>query len=100
MKKSLLNKVNLINDLIETAKSLDIETPVTYDGGTFPYYIDINFVSVKNQFVYINENKSEYSYNFENRYNSNKECGIGSLEELTYHLNLIKRTLAKAIKNQ
>ena len=99
MKKAILNKVNAINELIKTAKGLDIETPVTYDGGTWPYEIDINWISVKNQFVYIDENKSRYSYNFEKRYNTNTEYGFGSLEDLTHHLNLIKRTLAKAIKN-
>ena len=98
MKKSILNKVNAINELVKTAKSLDIETPVTYDGGTWPYEIDINGVSVKNQFVYIDENKSTYGYGFEKRYNTNHEYGIGSLEELNHHLNLIKRTLTKAIK--
>ena len=99
MKKSILNKVNAINELVKTAKSLDVETPVTYDGGTWPYEIDINGVSVQNQFVYIDENKSTYGYGFEKRYNTNHDYGIGSLEELNHHLNLIKRTLTKAIKN-
>lgn len=100
MKKSIVNKVNLINEMLLDFKALDLETPVTYDGGTFPYYVDLNSVSIKNQFVYIDENKSQYGYGFEKRYNTNREFGIGSLEELNHHLNLIKRTLAKAIKNQ
>jgi|DEB0MinimDraft_10_1074344.scaffolds.fasta_scaffold114515_4 hypothetical protein len=98
MKKAIVNKVNLINEMILEFKALDLEIPVTYDGGTFPYYIDINGVSIKNQFVYIDENKSQYAYNFEKRYNTNKEWGIGSMEELNHHLNLIKRVLTKSLK--
>ena len=33
------------------------EVPYTYDGGTWPYYIDIKENEDKKQFVYITENK-------------------------------------------
>lgn len=104
MKKAILNRINQINALIPEIKKLD-ETPCTYDGGTWPFYIDINGIDIKNQFVYIRENKSrrliaEYGYGFEKRYNVNKEEGFGSLEELKWALSLILRTFKKEIKKQ
>jgi len=104
MKKAILNRINQINALIPEIKKLD-ETPCTYDGGTFPFYIDINGIDVKNQFVYIRENKSrrliaEYGYGFEKRYNVNKQEGFGSVEELKWALSLILRTFKKEIKKQ
>ncbi len=99
MKKALLNRINKINDMISDIKNLD-ETPSTYDGGTWPYSIDINGITIKNQFVYIDENKSRFSYNFEKRYNVNKEEGFGSQEELKWALSLILRTFKKALKNK
>jgi len=99
MKKAILNRINQINDLVTEIKNMD-EVPYTYDGGTWPYYIDINGVDVKNQFVYIRENKSRHGYGFEKRYNVNKEEGFASLEELKWALSLILRTFKKQIKNK
>ena len=95
----MLNKINLINDLIKQARNLGIDYVYTYDGGTFPYEINIKEIQVKNQFVYILENKTEYSYGFEKRYNVNRAERYGSLEDLNYVLRLIKREFNKAIKN-
>tara|TARA_R110002051_G_C8719697_1_gene496510 strand:+ start:304 stop:618 length:315 start_codon:yes stop_codon:yes gene_type:complete len=104
MKKSLVKKINEVNELcllIKEAYDKDlIDTPTTYDGGTWPYYVDVKGVKIKNQFVYIDEVKSRHSYNFEKRYNSNKEEGFGSLEELNWHLNLIRKTYKKELKNK
>ncbi len=102
MKKSLVKKIEEVNLLclsIKQAYEKDlIDMPTTYGGGTWPYEININKVTAKNQFVYIDEVKNKYSYGFEKRYNSNKEEGIGSLEELNWHLNLIRKTYKKELK--
>ena len=95
MKKAILNRINKINDMISEIKTLD-ETPSTYDGGTWPFYIDINSIKVKNQFVYIDENKGVYAIGFEKRYNVNNE---GQLDELKYDLSVIKRAFNQSIKN-
>lgn len=100
MKKAILNRINEINSLIEEVKSLD-STPTTYDGGTFPYEIDIEGIEIKNQFVYINENKSRYSYGFEKRYNTNlQDNDLYGLPALKHHLSVILKTFKKEIKNQ
>ena len=104
MKKSIVKKINEVNELCKQISEAFndglIDTPTTYDGGTFPYYIDVKEVKIKNQFIYIDEVKSQHSYNFEKRYNSNKEEGIGSVEELNWHLNLIRKTYKKELKNK
>jgi len=99
MKKAILNRITQINALLPEIKNLD-ETPCTYDGGTWPFYIDINGIDIKNQLVYRRENKSRNGDGFEKRYNVNKEEGFGSLEELKWALSLILRTFKKEIKKQ
>ncbi len=99
MKKAIINRINEINAMISDIKNLD-QTPSTYDGGTWPYYIDIDGIDVKNQFVYIKENKSRNGYGFEKRYNVNKKEGFGSSEELKWALSLILKTFKKEIKKQ
>ena len=98
MKKRIQTKIDKINDMLEAVALAD-ETPTTYDGGTFPYYVQLKApIRVKNQFVYIPEDKwSMYSYRFEKRYNVNREYGIGSLEELNHHLNVIIKSFKKVI---
>jgi hypothetical protein len=74
------------------------EIPCTYDGGTWPYYVQLTGpIQVKNQFVYIQEEKGQFNYGFEKRYNTNKLDGIGSLEELSHHLAIILRSFKKVL---
>jgi hypothetical protein len=95
MKKSITNTINEINKLIPEIQNMNFYV-TTYDNGTFPYYIILtDLIKVKNQFVYIAEDKSQHAYNFEKRYNTNNEH---QEEELIYHLRLIKREFKKAIK--
>lgn len=95
MKKSILNRINAINEMLPKVNQSD-EIPSTYAGGTFPYYIELNApIRVKNQFVYISEEKSQYGYGFDKRYNVNNE---GSLEQLMYDLTQIKRAFTRTIK--
>ena len=93
--KAIMNKVLAINEMLPAVLNAD-EVPMTYAGGTFPYYIDIKVpIVVSNQFVYIKEEKGNYSYGFEKRYNVNNE---GQLDELKYDLSIIKRAFNKVIK--
>lgn len=99
MKKSVVNLVNQVNELCEFVKDKGMHV-VCYDGGTFPLVIDVESVEIKNQFVYIKENKSTYGYGFEKRYNTNKvdEYDVGGMSELMYHLRLIRKEYKKAFK--
>ena len=55
--KAIINKVIAINEMLPSVLMAD-EIPVSYAGGTFPYYIDIRVpIVVSNQFVYIKEEK-------------------------------------------
>ena len=94
--KAIINKVIAINEMLPSVLVAD-EIPVSYAGGTFPYYIDIRVpIVVLNQFVYITEEKGNNSYGFEKRYNVNNE---GQLDELKYDLSIIKRAFNKVITN-
>ena len=55
---------------------------------------------VRNQFVYIHEDKGYHAYGFEKRYNVNKIDGFGSVDQLKYDLSIIKRAFNKLIKKQ
>ena len=66
MKKSTLNQINKAKALIEIANEyLEGVCPSTYDGGTWPYDVDIEDITIggnKNQYVYILEaNKTSYT---------------------------------------
>jgi len=104
MKKSTLNQINKAKALIEIANhySKGMDTPTTYDGGTWPYYVDIEDITIggnKNQYVYILEaDKTSYSYGFEKRYNVNKvDCDINGLPALKHHLSVICKAYKKAL---
>ena len=97
MKKSITNTINQINEMLPEVNKLS-DYVSTYDGGTFPYFIILNKpIEVKNQYVYIYEDKIEYSYGFDKRYNTNNEW---KLEELVYSLRLIRKEFKKAINNK
>jgi len=100
MKKSVVNLVNEVNELCEFVKDKGMHIVSYGYGSTFPLVIDVESVEIKNQFVYIKENKSTYCYGFEKRYNTNKvdEYAIGGMTELMYHLRLIRREYKKAFK--
>lgn len=101
--KAILNKINEINSLIEEVSQLD-EYPMTYDGGTWPYYVVIKPIKVSNQFVTIESEMDTYSYiDKKERYNMNKISACGDEycnKHLVYTLNIILKTFKKAIKNK
>ena len=96
--KALLKKIDLINSMIDQVNNAD-EIPVTYAGGTFPYYVQIKPIEVKNQFVTIRPlDVCMYSY-FETkeRYNMNKKSICGD-EYCAKHLNYTLNIILKAFK--
>ena len=100
IKKMFLNKIAEINEMLPQIKNCD-DAPMVYDNGTFPFYIELTKrIEVKNQFIYIFEKTQRYNYGFEKRYNVNKAEGLGSREEIIWHLNLIKKTFKAHLKTQ
>ena len=95
-------KINEVNDLLPIVKDLD-ETPVTYGGGTFPSYVDIQAINVKGKFVTIVGGNSPYSMiKGKERFNANKVSMFGDencRKDLEDNLNIIIRTYRKALKN-
>ena len=95
MKKAITNVIDQINEMLPKVNALG-DYVSTYDGGTHPYYIILDKpIEIKNQFVYIHEDKAEYCYGFDKRYNTNNEH---QLEWLMYDLRLIRKEFKKAIK--
>lgn len=102
--KALLKKIELINSMLEAVNdSADI--PVTYAGGTWPYYVQIKPIEVKNQFVTIRPSDDAFlSHNYfetKERYNMNKKSLCGDeycAKHLNYTLNIILKAFKKATK--
>ena len=100
---AISRKIDLINSMTEQVKDSE-NIPSTYDGGTMQYYILIDGIQVKNQFVTILWTKNEHNYTKgKERYNINKvsDCYGDNYcpKHLNYVLNLIIRSYKKAIKN-
>ena len=101
--KSILNKIDAINQMLPIITTLD-EIPLTYAGGTFPYWVELNsLIEVKNQYVYIDYIKTASGGEFGDgmtRYNTNKtdEFDDNGLAQLKYDLNIIHKAFKTAIK--
>ena len=98
--KAILNKINEINALINEVNELE-SYPTTYAGGTFPHYVLIKPIKVKNQFVTIESDINSYSFiDKKERYNVNKTSVFGDeycKKHLVYTLNIILKTFKQAI---
>jgi len=102
--KALLKKIDLINSMIDSVNNAD-EIPLTYAGGTWPYYVQIKPIEVKNQFVTIRPLEDALlGYNYfetKERYNMNKKSICGDeycAKHLNYTLNIILKSFKKVIK--
>jgi hypothetical protein len=102
--KALLKKIDLINSMIDSVNNAD-EIPVTYAGGTWPYYVQIKSIEVKNQFVTIRPSEDASSrhnyFETKERYNMNKKSICGDeycAKHLNYTLNIILKSFQKVIK--
>ena len=95
--KAIKNRILAINEMIPEVLNAD-EIPTSYEGGTWPSYIDIQKpIEIKNQFVYIKSAKNRNSMTFEKRYNVND---FWQLDELKFKLTTIKRAFNKVTKNK
>ena len=103
--KALLKKIEEINSMLPAVNDAG-DIPLTYAGGTWPYYVQIKPIEVKNQFVTIRPSLMpdfpiRYSY-FETkeRYNMNKKdvCDDYGSKHLNYTLNIILKAFKKVTK--
>jgi hypothetical protein len=98
--KTILNKIDLINSMIKQVNDLE-NIPFTYAGGTFPHYVVIKPIKVKNQFVTIESDINNYSFiDKKERYNLNKVSLLGDeycKKHLNYTLNIILKSFKKSL---
>lgn len=96
--KKLIEKIELINSLIPVVNSADT-IPVTYAGGTYPYYVVIEPIVINKQFVTIKAGIKNNSFiDGKERYNMNKISVFGDAH-CRKHLNYTLNTILKAFKN-
>lgn len=97
LSKALKTKIDFINEKAIYFYNQD-DLILTYDGGTFPNYLHIEYIEANEKFVYIKIGKYN-DYPIEKRYTINKDFGFGSFDELKYIINLISKEYKKALKN-
>lgn len=99
---ALRRKIEYINSVSKQIKNLD--NPVyTYDGGSFPYCIDINSIDITNYFVYIWIGNNDTYLNNSNsvkyvKFTIDTSNDIFANEELKHILNVIAKEYKKALK--
>ena len=94
----LIDEINNLLPLVNNCNNY----ASTYDGGTFPYYIMLDdFITVKNQFVYIKQSNFSNIYPFEKRYNLNNkdQFSVNGVKALLYDLRLIKKSFKNLLNN-
>ena len=101
MKKAIQNRIDAINDMLPVVEKHEVATgnlATTMASSTYESYVILSKpIEVKNQFVYIHEDKSYHGYGFDKRYNVNNEW---QLDQLKYDLSIIKRAFNKLLKKQ
>ena len=101
IKKSITEKINMINELLPIVNELG-DYAVTYNGGTYPsYFILTQPIEIKNQFVYIYFEKSRNNYDEGKvRFNLNKKGEFDEYGEafLLHDLKLILTAFKALIK--
>jgi len=93
-------KIAVINEMLpKVAESENI--PITYNGGTFPHYVNVEKIVVKNQFVTIYGGDSMYDYIGKQRFNVNSldEFDSNGRSDLNHTLNVIIRAFRSLLKN-
>lgn len=96
--KKLLTKIEQINAMIEAVNQSE-EIPVTYNGGTWPYYVCIEPITINGKFVTIRSAISQNSFiDGKERYNMNKVSTFGD-QNCAKHLNYTLNIILKAFKN-
>jgi hypothetical protein len=99
--KSIGNRITEINSLLDQVALLD-EYAYTYNGGTWPYYVDIEPIQVDGLKVTIKANDLRGSHNYidvqEYDVTNDDYFNDYGLRGLKYDLSVILKALKKALK--
>lgn len=99
--KKLIQKIEQINAMIEAVNNAE-EIPVTYAGGTWPYYVVIEPIIISGKFVTIRSAINQNSFiERKERFNLNKVSTFGDencAKHLSYTLNIILKSFKSVIK--
>jgi len=99
---TLRRKIDYINSVSKQIENLD-SLVYTYDGGTYPYCIDVESIDITKSFVYIWVNKNDTFIDRTNltyqRFKIDTSNDIFANEDLKHTLNVISREYKKALKN-
>lgn len=102
MRKSILTRINQINELLPQINNL-ADYVYTYDGGTWPYLIDINPIEVLTTKVKITNKKADKGNYILGDGDGKGEVYVFSkdyeLDELNHTTKVILREFKKALKN-
>jgi hypothetical protein len=99
--KSIENRINEINALIPLVDQLG-DFAYTYNGGTYPYHVDIVPIIVNGLKVRIKAKDTKWNHNYINdqKYNANNNdyFAENGLIGLKYDLSVILKAFKKALK--
>jgi hypothetical protein len=96
--KKLIQKIEQINAMIEAVNESE-NIPVTYAGGTWPFYVLIDPIQVNGKFVTIRSAINQNSFiEGKERYNLKKSSVFGD-EFCAKHLNYTLNIILKSFKN-
>jgi hypothetical protein len=99
--KSIETRINLINSMLPQISNLD-KIPFTYNGGTWPYYVEIQPIEIKGLKVTIKAKdlKSKNNYINAEKYNVNNTdyFADNGLSGLSYDLSVILKAFKTALK--
>ena len=98
--KSIEKRINEINNLLLLTDQLG-DFVYTYAGGTYPFYVDIQSIEIKDLKVVIKAKDPKRKNNLINieKYNCKKidEFALNGLVHLKYDLSIILKALKKAL---
>lgn len=101
LSKAIETRINLINSMLPQIENLD-EIPFTYNGGTWPYYVEIQPIEIKGLKVIIKAQdlKSKNNYINAQEYNANNTdyFAENGLNGLKYDLSVILKAFKTALR--
>lgn len=93
--------VEKTNKLVEKANEMYL-SPITYAGGTYPAYVEIEKITCRNQFVTIHWKDTLKNFGKGNERFNTRKVTIGGddhcISHLRYTLAIINRAIKKACK--
>lgn len=100
---TIRKKIAYINEVAPKVNGLNNDLIYTYDGGTFPFCIDVESIDITGNFVYIWVNSNDTYIDRTNityqRFKIDTSNNVFANEDLKHTLNVIAKEYKKALKN-